>query len=167
MRILGVPLDMTAIPRSLFGRQEPSTTAAPPPTTNSQATASTPAPADRALRQLMTQYDVRQITPRKFAELVQQLSRDQALPAADLAALNHLRSQLDATQAAPDVTLDLVQFAQDQLELTGLDALPGAPFDAQGAQAHDQFALAAQQVQLLSRFSQLHQSAATPLEAIV
>jgi hypothetical protein len=164
MRILGVPLDIMALPRQLLGKSEASTEPAP------AAAATTPAaapPSDRALRQLMTQYNVRQITPRQFSELVQQLSRDQALPANELAALHQLRSQLDATEAPPDVTLDLMQFAHDQLELSSLDALPGKDLDGSVHQGNNRFALAAQQVELLSRFNQWHQTAnATPLEAL-
>ncbi|HEX3657878.1 MAG TPA: hypothetical protein VHY91_16855 [Pirellulales bacterium] len=69
-----------------------------------------------AFRQVVSQFDMHDISPREFSSLVQQLSSAGAISASDQQELNQMRVQMDLSGAPPDEPLDLVKFFQKQAQ---------------------------------------------------
>ena len=64
----------------------------------------------------LVQYDLRQITPRQFGQLVQQLYRQGMISQEEYRLLGQLRLDLDREGYRADEPLDLVEYLQDRLE---------------------------------------------------
>lgn len=91
------------------------------PTASAPATAASAAAAgsgggsgasSAAFRQVVSQYNIHEISPSQFSAMIQQLSSAGAISASDQQALTQMRSVMDASGASPDEPLDLVQFFQ-------------------------------------------------------
>jgi len=90
------------------------TAAARPSETPSSQTA--PATASAAvLRQIVARYDVTDISPREFSEMVHQLHQAGALTDQQFQELSLIRLDLDLDGADPDESLDLLDFYADKL----------------------------------------------------
>ncbi len=64
---------------------------------------------------LLARYDLRQITPREFSQLIEQLHQRGLISREERELLWQLRLQLDAQGVGADEPLDLVQWLKDQL----------------------------------------------------
>ncbi|MBN1911819.1 MAG: hypothetical protein JW818_18910 [Pirellulales bacterium] len=71
---------------------------------------------NQALTEILAQYDVTDITPRDFSELLQKLHKTGALPDDVLKELALVRADLDRKGVAPDEQIDLIEFYSEQLE---------------------------------------------------
>lgn len=83
-----------------------------------------------ALRRIASQYDVREITPRDFSEMLQKLYKAGALGEEQWQELAVARLDLDLENIDPDETIDLVDFYADKLdkllrEQADSEGLPG------------------------------------------
>lgn len=66
--------------------------------------------------EILSQYDVTNITPRDFSNLVQQLHEAGAIGDADMRELSKMRLQLEQSGASPDTPVNLLEFFQANLE---------------------------------------------------
>ena len=85
----------------------------------SAAVGQDPAPASErrsAFRRIATQYDVREITPRDFSEMLQKLYEAGVLEEEQWQELAVARLDLDLENIDPDETIDLVDFYTEKLE---------------------------------------------------
>lgn len=73
------------------------------------------APVSSSFREILARYDVRNISPREFSELVQKLFDAGEIGQADVQELSLLRLELDKSHSDADQPLDLVKFLQDKL----------------------------------------------------
>ncbi len=73
--------------------------------------------------QLLARYDLRRITPRQFAELIQELRRGELISSEEYQLLAGLRLELDQTGHRADQPLDLVQYLEDRLREAQRDQL--------------------------------------------
>lgn len=69
-----------------------------------------------AFRRIASQYDVTQITPRDFSEMLQKLYRAGALDEQQWQQLSVARLDLDLEKIDPDETVNLVDFYTDKLQ---------------------------------------------------
>ena len=102
---------------SMIGMSSPTDTSSPAPATQSALDGGSAAGgSSAAFRQIVSQYDIHDISPREFSSLVQQLSTAGAISASDQKELNQMRVQMDLSGAPPDEPLDLVKFFQKQTQ---------------------------------------------------
>jgi hypothetical protein len=66
-------------------------------------------------REILARYDMRNISPRDFSELVQKLFDSGEIGQAEVQELSLLRLELDKSHADADQPLDLVKLVQDKL----------------------------------------------------
>jgi hypothetical protein len=86
----------------------------------------------RELRDILSRYNVNDITPRKFTEMLQSLKQAGTITDDQFQELSAIRTQLDANGIAPDEEVDLVQFCTKQLqEAQDNDAKPATVATAQ------------------------------------
>ncbi len=74
-------------------------------------------------QELLARYDLRQITPRRFGELVQELRRREMLSPEEYQLLAGLRLELDQKGYRADQPLDLLQYLEDRLQEAQQDQL--------------------------------------------
>jgi len=100
------------------------------------ATSAGPAGARPALREIVAEYDVTNISPREFSEMIRKLHVAGAISDQEFQELSQIRVDLDLQGVDPDETLNLVDSYLDKLsELYGsLDD----PADAGGSPSADQ-----------------------------
>ena len=92
------------------------------------ATSAGPAGASPVLRQIVAEYDVTDISPREFSEMIHKLHEAGALSDQELQELSQIRVDLDLQGVDPDETLNLVDFY-----LSKLQELHPSPDDSAGA----------------------------------
>jgi hypothetical protein len=76
------------------------TDASAPPSNGSRA----------ALGQILAQYDIKNISPTQFSEMVQKLHQAGSITDGDFQELTAIRSDLDSANVAPDEKIDLTEF---------------------------------------------------------
>lgn len=69
-----------------------------------------------AARDVLERYDVTDITPADFSEMVQELFQAGVINDRDLGQLSAIRLELDAEGFDPDDSVDLLEFYQDRVE---------------------------------------------------
>jgi hypothetical protein len=79
------------------------------------ATPGGPGDATPLLREILARYDVTNISPREFSEMIRDLHEAGALTGEEFQELSLIRVDLDLQQVDPDETLDLVDFYLDKL----------------------------------------------------
>jgi len=67
-------------------------------------------------QEILSQYDVSDITPREFSEMLQSLHASGVITDQQYQDLSTLRAELDAQGIEPDEKIDLVQFCERRLE---------------------------------------------------
>jgi hypothetical protein len=81
--------------------------------------AAAPAPATMgatsAFRQIAARYDVTEISPRDFSEMIQELRDAGQLTDQQFQELSQIRVELDSARVEPDEAVDLVDFCLEQL----------------------------------------------------
>jgi hypothetical protein len=137
-------------PLAKLGQQEEATeTTAAVSTTETQT-------ADAALRAVLARYDVTQITPSQFAQMLEEIRSTGALSDSDLSQLGEVLQDLENESIDEDEQVDLVQFYTDKLdELQDKVEMDGSDEDAFSGVATS---LAAVQNRLswVTRFSLVH-----------
>lgn len=83
--------------------------------TSAEATGTTSSGA-AALREILSRYDVTDISPRKFSEMLQSLRTAGAITEEQFQDLSAIRTELDLQGFDPDENLDLVRFYTEKLE---------------------------------------------------
>ena len=94
------------------------------PTPASDPTGANPAAADgtsmggvdSTFREVLSQYDVAEITPRQFSALAQQLFQARGISADDLKELSQMRMQIDQEHPDPDEPINLLEFFGQKLQ---------------------------------------------------
>ncbi len=83
---------------------------------NAAATAQSLAPtATAAMREVLSQYNMANITPNDFSNLVQQMSEKAAISPKDVQELSSIRGDLDNAGIGPDESVNLLQFYRQQI----------------------------------------------------
>ncbi len=120
------------------------------------ATSLSGSPPSDAMRRVLAEYDVADISPRAFSEMLQRLRQAGALPEKDLQELSSLRLELDGEGVGPDERVNLVQRCAKKLSSIRAerDANPAAAAARQATQASLQ-----RQVEWLQKFTQLRAGA--------
>ena len=133
----------------------------------------TPAPvsfsplSQHAVVEILSRYDVTQITARDFSQLIQELKQSGAITSADQDELALLRLELDQQGIDPDEPLDLVDLLQRKLqtqerELSKLEDKQGNTIDRSEA-----LAATLRQMDWISKFAFVHQSGGyRPINAV-
>ena len=67
------------------------------------------------MRQILSSYDMTNISPNDFSKAVQQLSQKGALSPQDVQQLSSIRANLDSAGLNPDEPVNLLAFYQQQL----------------------------------------------------
>ena len=123
-------LSGTGVLQSLWNSVRPAPTESAPATGTASSGSSSKTPAAdaaaQALRQIAAQYDVTRITPRQFAQMLEELQKSRALSETDVQLLGQILFDLSEEGVDLDETVDLVQFytkkldkLQDSLEAQG------------------------------------------------
>lgn len=123
--------------------------------------AATDAGSGASAAEILSQYDVTQITPQQFSEMTQKLRAAGALNDADLRELNQVRSDLDAGGTRPNETVNLVSFYQRKvrgLQQTLSEATADTPAAKQTA-TEQSLEGCQQRLSWMQKFATLH---ATP-----
>src|SRR5690348_12505939 len=71
---------------------------------------------DNTFRDVLSQYDVTEITPRQFSALAQQLFQSRAISADDLRELSQMRMMIDQQHPDPDGPINLLEFFGQKLQ---------------------------------------------------
>lgn len=75
-----------------------------------------PGASTRAAHEVLSRYNVNDITPRKFTEMLQSLRKTGAVSEQQFQDLSTIRAELDAQGIKPDEKIDLVKFCEKRLE---------------------------------------------------
>jgi hypothetical protein len=79
------------------------------------SSATTTSTSSAAFRDIVKQYDIRNITPRQFSSLIEQLHDSGTISDADQKELAQLRAELDQSGADPDESMNLLDFMQTKI----------------------------------------------------
>lgn len=124
------------------------------------------APASEELRDILAHYDMKNISPREFSELVQKLKESGAISETDYQELALVRLELDQQGIDPDGPLDLVKHLQERLQheekdLRKQEARQSTPIDRREA-----LAATLRQIEWIQKFDIVNRSDAyQPLDA--
>ncbi len=99
-------------------------TASTASTTAANSAASAAAAADgstqpcssAAMRDVLRHYDMTDISPNEFSQMVQKLYNSGAISQKDLQSLSGVRADLDSSGVPPDTSINLVDFYQNRLQ---------------------------------------------------
>jgi hypothetical protein len=95
------------------------------------ATSAAPLPsAAAAMRAIVSQYDMTDITPNDFSNMIQQLYAKGAASAKDMQELSSIRSDLEAAGIGADQSVNLQEFYQQRLATAQADAAQSPDSDA-------------------------------------
>jgi hypothetical protein len=89
-----------------------------------------------AMREIVSQYDMTDITPNQFSNMIQQLRAKGAISQQDLQELSTIRIDLETAGIGPDETVNLQEFYQQRLASAQGDA--AGQSDPAAAQANVQ-----------------------------
>lgn len=96
------------------------------------AAQSTPPTATAAMREILSHYDMANITPNDFSKLIQQLSDKGAISQKDVQELSSIRVDLENAGVKSDDSVNLLDFYQQQLaKVQGAAAQSPNPSSAQ------------------------------------
>jgi hypothetical protein len=117
------------------------------------AKAATPAatPASAAMRQILAQYDVTNISPSDLSTMVQKLQQSGAVSPQDAKELGAMRVDLDQAGVAPDQSINLVDFYRQRVQ-EAQDKFDGDP----GAVQQQQLQSSQQRLQWAEKFAAGH-----------
>jgi len=105
----------------------PDTTATPTaPAALTSAGVTSPISAAAAMRQIASRYDMTDITPNDFSNMIQQLYAKGAVSAKDMQELSSIRADLEAAGVGADQSVNLQEFYQQRLSKAQADAA-GSP----------------------------------------
>ena len=96
-------------------RNDPTATAASSSSTAATANSATTDASAAALRQVLAQYDVTDISPNDYSKMIQTLYDKGAISKTDMQSLIQVRAALDSSGADPDQSINLVDFYQQQV----------------------------------------------------
>lgn len=117
-------------------------------------------PSSSKLRTILAGYDVSNLAPRDFSELVRQLRDAGEISDGDLKELAALRLELDQAQFTPDEPVDLLGFFQQKLKrLQGQAEQAGESLGPNGKPANAATSNAERQLAWLTKFAALHDGA--------
>ena len=88
------------------------------------------------MRAIVSRYDMTDITPNDFSNMIQQLYAKGAVSAKDMQELSSIRADLEAAGVGADQSVDLQEFYQQRLAEAQADAAQSP--DADAAQANVQ-----------------------------
>ncbi len=80
------------------------------------ATASVRKPGATALRDVLSRYDMRNITPKQFAQFAQELRQGGLVTQDELQEISLIRLEMDQANIQPDEPVDLLKFLSKKLE---------------------------------------------------
>ena len=123
-----------------------------PPASVSSPAATPSNSTTTALRQIVTQYDVTDISPDQFSQMIQQLSAAKAISPKEAQELSSVRGDLDAAGIGADQSVNLVDFYQQKIQAAQHEQgdLPNPDVQQQ------QMAPLAQRLGWLEKFATLH-----------
>ncbi len=98
-----------------FARNEPAEPAKGKRPASALGDVGSPNPRDDALRSIVAEYSVTEISPRAFSEMLQRLRQAGALSEKDLQELAAVRADLDQAGVGADDEIDLVRFYSDRV----------------------------------------------------
>jgi hypothetical protein len=91
---------------------------------------SSPPTPTAAMREILSHYDMTEITPNDFSKLIQQLSDKGTISQKDTQELSSIRVDLENAGVGPDETVNLLEFYQQRIakvqEAAAQSANPGA-----------------------------------------
>jgi hypothetical protein len=89
--------------------------------------------ASAAMRQIVSRYDMSDISPNDFSQMVQKLYNNGAISQKDLQNLSGIRADLDKAGVPADTSINLVDFYRNQLQAVSAPAngKPANPTDVQ------------------------------------
>ena len=120
--LLGARLAAGAL-QALLGNNQPS---APGPSADEPAQTAPSSGITEAAREIVGRYDVTDITPRQFTQMVQDLHQAGVISESQLEELSQIRLDLDTEGLDPDESLDLVAFYADKLDQQSAQSPPDA-----------------------------------------
>jgi hypothetical protein len=155
-----------AAPSEVASQAEKSTEALAPPRSERNAATLSPE-AQEKLRDILARYDVTNISPRDFSQLIAELKESGAIGDADQEVLAQVRLELDRGGLDPDELVDLTQILEQKLQtqerdLRRQEEKQGAPIDRSAA-LHETL----RQIDWISKFALLHRAGDyQPLNAV-
>ena len=162
-------MDIASISGSLLSKlfdRTPASNSAPEPAAAAPASSAAPGGGRASqARDILAQYDIRNITPREFSELTQKLHQAGVITSNDLKDLSQLRMDMDLSQAGPDEPIDLLDFEKDRLEAKAseLEDLKLRSPESPQAQDPDGFmAAVAKQFEWIRKFADIQSGVASP-----
>lgn len=124
--------------------------------------AAAPIAAGEAFRDVLARYDVRDISPREFTEMLEELREAGGMGDAELNQLAQIRLDLDLARADPDQPLDLLERYEEMLAEQSEDLQKllsrRSPDAEQRSLAEGRVERSGQLVDWLRRFATLHHS---------
>lgn len=121
---------------------------------------STPLPGSgsSAVGQILAQYDVSDITPKKFSEMVQKLRDTGSLNDSEIRDLTQIRNDLDASGIQPDEEVDLVAFFQQRIHSLQIQAQSLDSGSTQFATVKQSTAAAQQRLDWMQKLATMHEA---------
>lgn len=118
-----------------------------------------PGQADATLRKIASQYDMTNISPREFSEMLDRLKESGALSEKDFQDLAAIRMELDKEGVQADESLDLLAHFQNRL-----DHLHG---QSPGTIPEQDLSAARRQADWLHRLAEIHAGQGKQLDVVV
>jgi len=137
-------------PAALGSRTEAAEASKPQPDDTSPAAAAA-SPAGLELGEILAQYDIHDITPADFSEMLQQLYQASILSEEEYQQLSTVRVDLDQAGIDADESIDLVEFYADKLKELARDM----EFSDNPALARQQLPPARKRLDWMQKFSLL------------
>lgn len=100
------------------------------------ASAATPPSSAAAMRAIVSQYDMTDITPNDFSNMIQQLYAKGAVSAKDMQELSSIRADLESAGVSADESVNLQEFYQQRLSTAQAEAVQSP--DSEAAQGNIQ-----------------------------
>lgn len=154
-------------PLESSGQSKTPPAAAPVPPDNSERGVVAVSPlSNAALADVLSRYDVRQISPRDFSQLLQELKQTGAISEADHQELALLRLELDAEGVDPDEVIDLVQFLEKKLQAQQRELEKQEQKTGQPVERAEALKATLRQIDWIQKFAWIHSSGGyRPLDA--
>jgi hypothetical protein len=115
-----------------------------------------PSQAGESVRDILGQYDLNQITPREFSELVQRMSDSGNISTEQLQDLALIRLELDLGGVPADESIDLVQYVEQRFESKLAEANKAAGEENTNPLENKQLLGAQRRLELLQKFHAIH-----------
>lgn len=147
---------------TLFGAPQSQSNANPAPAAATASSGGPDAtePANVTFRQILAKYDVTDITPSQFSQLIGELRSAGAINDSDVQELSAIRFELDRAGYAPDDKLNLVDLFKNRLsslQNASADAASGSDdSDQTPAQRQQSITTTKRQIDWLQKFATVH-----------